>query len=248
MKSPAFQFYPADWLSSQRVALMSLEEEGAYIRLLSFCWQHGSIPSDPEKIACLIGKGASTTLATTLATMFEPGGNGLIHPRLEDEREKQKIWREKSTEGGKKSAAARRQARESNNSKATLEPPLQGWLPNGDNQTATLQSPSTSSNKIPPNPQRGNAGGGMVENAALKVRLGKFFNRRESTRWDEKELKALKSIVPIDPADVDLLEKYYSAIIPPDAMDCRRKNLVTLLNNWNGELDRANVHYASQKS
>ena len=62
-KAPAFQFYPGDWLGSQRVTLMSLEEEGAYIRLLSYCWQHGSIPREPEKIARLIGKGASITLA-----------------------------------------------------------------------------------------------------------------------------------------------------------------------------------------
>ena len=114
MKAPAFQFYAGDWLSSQRVALMSLEEEGGYIRLLAFCWQHGSIPDDPEKIARLIGKGASTTLATTLATMFEPGGNGLVNRRLEEVRLEQEAWRAKSSEGGKKSAecaASRRKPR-----------------------------------------------------------------------------------------------------------------------------------------
>ena len=82
MKAPEFQFYPADWLSSQRVALRCLEEEGAYIRLLSFCWQHGSIPNDPEKMAWLIGKGASTTLATTLARVLaqwlQPNGNSSV--------------------------------------------------------------------------------------------------------------------------------------------------------------------------
>jgi len=48
MKSPSFQFYPRDWLGSQRVQMMTLEEEGVYIRLLCFCWTHGSIPADPE--------------------------------------------------------------------------------------------------------------------------------------------------------------------------------------------------------
>ena len=47
MKSPAFQFYPSDYTSSQRVRLLTLEEEGAYINLLCSCWLHGSIPADP---------------------------------------------------------------------------------------------------------------------------------------------------------------------------------------------------------
>ena len=38
-KSPAFQFYPNDWLSSPRITMMSPAEEGAYIRLLCYDWQ-----------------------------------------------------------------------------------------------------------------------------------------------------------------------------------------------------------------
>jgi len=143
-KRPAFQFYPGDWLGSQRVALLSLEEEGAYLRLLASCWQHGSIPSDPEKIARLIGKGASTTLATTLATMFQPHPYEsalLVHDRLEREREKQDAWAEKSREGGRKSAEKRQNLK---GGSTTLQPPLEGCLPNGSNQKATLQSSSTS--------------------------------------------------------------------------------------------------------
>ena len=131
-KSPAFQFYPSDWLGSQRVSLMTLEEEGAYIRLLAYCWQHGSVPADPEAVARLIGKGASTTLASRVLTMFQPplvpplqpplsGGTILVHQRLEEERGKQLKWSEKSSEGGKKSA----ELRKSRVVQAPLEPPLQ---------------------------------------------------------------------------------------------------------------------------
>jgi len=114
-KSPAFQFYPSDWLGSQRVSMMTLEEEGAYIRLLAYCWQHGSVPADPESVARLIGKGATTTLASRVLTMFQPplvapfsGGNVLVHERLEEERSKQFKWKEKSSEGGRKSAELRK--------------------------------------------------------------------------------------------------------------------------------------------
>lgn len=145
-KRPAFQFYPGDWLGSQRVSLLTLEEEGAYLRLLASCWQHGSIPSDPDKIARLIGKGASTTLATTLATMFQPHPlepNLLVHDRLEREREKQDAWAEKSREGGRKSAEKRQNLK---GASTTLQPPLEGCLPNGSNQKATLLLQSSSTN------------------------------------------------------------------------------------------------------
>ena len=145
-KRPAFQFYPGDWLGSQRVSLLTLEEEGAYLRLLASCWQHGSIPSDPDKIARLIGKGASTTLATTLATMFQPHpleSALLVHDRLERERDKQDAWAEKSREGGRKSAEKRQNLK---GGSTTLQPPLEGCLPNGSNQKATLLLQSTSTN------------------------------------------------------------------------------------------------------
>ena len=137
MKSPAFQFYPADYASSQRVRLMTLEEEGAYINLLCSCWLHGSIPSDPAMAARLVGKGCSATLATTVLTMFTPSSQAgrMVHDRLERERLKQSDWREKSASGGRKSAELRK------GGATTLQPPL----PNGTNQKATLQSSSMSS-------------------------------------------------------------------------------------------------------
>lgn len=141
-KRPAFQFYPGDWLGSQRVSLLTLEEEGAYLRLLASCWQHGSIPSDPEKIARLIGKGSSTNLATTLATMFQPHPTDstlLVHDRLEKERSKQDAWSEKCREGGKKSAELRKIGKGS----STL---VEGLLEGSSNKKATLQSSITSTN------------------------------------------------------------------------------------------------------
>ena len=132
MKSPAFQFYPADYASSQRVRLLTLEEEGAYINLLCSCWLHGSIPADPAMAARLVGKGCSATLATTVLTMFTPSSEAgrMVHDRLERERLKQSDWREKSASGGRKSAELRKGA------STTVQPPLT----NGINQKATLQS------------------------------------------------------------------------------------------------------------
>lgn len=89
--------------------MMTLEEEGAYCRLLWFCWQHGSVPSDPIMAARLIGKGCSIQTAEVVLTMFVPAPEAgrLVHERLEYERRKQENWRLKSKKGGLQSVAAK---------------------------------------------------------------------------------------------------------------------------------------------
>ena len=103
-------FYAGDYLASSRVQLMTLEEEGAYIRLLCHCWNAGSIPKEPEQIARLIGKGASTTLATKVKVMFKQGKNEdeLIHEKLESIRSERASWIAKSRAGGIASGEKRR--------------------------------------------------------------------------------------------------------------------------------------------
>lgn len=108
--NPAFQFYPGDWLKSQRVALMSLEEEGAYIRLLCYCWTHGSIPSDTKQIRKLIGKKCQKTIVESVIRMFEINPENtetLIHPRLAEEKIKQVNFSKNQSLKGKRSSEKR---------------------------------------------------------------------------------------------------------------------------------------------
>lgn len=109
-KAPAFQFYPQDYLSSSRVAVMTLEEEGAYIRLLCYCWTMGSIPKDPVLCARLAGKGCSVEAVTNVQRAFNDcstDSQRLVHDRLEMEREKQRLRRESASNAGKKSGQSR---------------------------------------------------------------------------------------------------------------------------------------------
>lgn len=110
MKAPAFQFYAAEYLADEHVQLMTLEQEGAYIRLLAFCWREGSIPADPAALSMLT-KGGSTKDIAVVIQRFKPHAENiarLVHPRLEAERLKQAEWREKSAKGGRKSGKARK--------------------------------------------------------------------------------------------------------------------------------------------
>lgn len=73
---------------------------------------------------------------------------------------------------------------------------------------------------------------------AEQLRLNALFRRKDSTRWAKSELAAWKAITPIDEDDMRQIERYYRARLPKDG-DYRRRELSTLLNNWNGEVDKA---------
>jgi hypothetical protein len=114
-QSPAFQFYPADWLGDENVSSMSDAQEGAYIRALCFCWREGSIPEDTAALMRMIFKFGSTLTMDDLRVVqrcFNHPSNipgRLLHPRLEKERLKQAEWATKSKNGGVKSAEIRRE-------------------------------------------------------------------------------------------------------------------------------------------
>ena len=72
----------------------------------------------------------------------------------------------------------------------------------------------------------------------LEIRVGKLLNRKETTRMSEKERAALKQIGEPHEDELQLLEEFYNAVIPEEK-DYRRTALLTLLNNWNGEVDKA---------
>lgn len=103
-KSPAFQFYPKDFLTSEHVELMSLAERGVYITLICKCWIEGSLPSDVTALARLCGTpiGAFRRLWPAVEPCFRLAVNGrLTHARLEHERKKQREFRRKQAENGR---------------------------------------------------------------------------------------------------------------------------------------------------
>lgn len=74
-------------------------------------------------------------------------------------------------------------------------------------------------------------------------RIAVLFNRKLTTSWSEKEIKAFKILVKdrlltnID--DLLLLENYYKSERKKGDKGVHRRDLLTFLNNFNGELDRA---------
>jgi len=116
-KSPAFQFYPQDWLSSPRIAMMSLEEQGAYIRLLCYDWTNDGIPK--ESLLGLSTLKVSSPLVEGCFVGHPYKENFLTNERLLTEREKQKAWKKKCSDAGKKSALKRSKEASKNTSKVS---------------------------------------------------------------------------------------------------------------------------------
>lgn len=252
--SPAFQFYPADWLADENVSLMTMEEEGAYIRSLCYCWREGSIPSDPDKLARLLGKGGSTTLATVVQRCFviSPNdGSRMLHMKLESERSKQAAWKEKSAAGGKRSGVARRKALK------TLSqidaPKIEGWFkggsrvvePNGNSSSSSLFS-SLSSFKTPvdgvndlPGMCSDNPVEELSDHAILisqwTIGFESFFGRKYAFTGG-KDGAAVKGLLKIgSPAQVMVIAK--RAWAAADKFYCKHSTTLTgLRSQWNGIL------------
>lgn len=81
-------------------------------------------------------------------------------------------------------------------------------------------------------------------NTPQMLEFGNLMARKESTLWTVAEAAALMAVNP-QPDEIELARKYYHAEIEKKD-DYRRRDIITLLNNWNGELDRARIFITSK--
>lgn len=111
--SPAFSFYPKDFVSSPKVAAMTTQEVGAYVLLLCAAWvgdPQGHLPDDDELLRRIARMTADEWRASKalLMSCFEPDGHGrLYNKRLLRERMRQETHSAAQRENGKRGAASR---------------------------------------------------------------------------------------------------------------------------------------------
>lgn len=103
----------------------------------------------------------------------------------------------------------------------------------------TLQDVLAIVESIEPEP-RAYGLGGDTPDADLKRRINKLYARRETTRWSDKENQALRK-AQIDPQDLAIVEKARAMGFP-----YYRRDILTLLNNWNAECDRSRIYIAEE--
>lgn len=112
-RSPAFQFYPKDFLSSTKVQRMSLTEVGVYMFLLSYEWLNSGIPTDVTQIARIVKVPAPRfrrMWAGPLSECFIEKNGRLVNPRLEQERRVQADYRKKQKDNAARGWQSRRNA------------------------------------------------------------------------------------------------------------------------------------------
>jgi len=110
-KAPALPLYTKDFDTDERVLLMSLEEEGAYNRLIRHQWREGSIPGDLRSLARIlrITAGRARKLwSGVLKTCFDRHPSGrLVNRKVETVREGQRNFHEVRSEAGMRGAEVR---------------------------------------------------------------------------------------------------------------------------------------------
>lgn len=105
-RSPAFQFYPAEFLASRKVDRMSMTERGIYITLLCQCWLDNGLPTDLDELADAVRMKPAQFKRlwenSKLRLCFQERGGKLHHDRLDVERKKQVEYRRRQADAANK--------------------------------------------------------------------------------------------------------------------------------------------------
>ena len=113
--SPAFQFYPSDFLNSPKVRRMSMTERGVYITLLCLDWMDGGLPLDLNLVAKDINVKPSQLRAmfesSQLGQCFEEHGGRYRNDRLIRELKKQTEFRRRQSDNGAKGGRPKKPTR-----------------------------------------------------------------------------------------------------------------------------------------
>lgn len=218
-KAPAFQFYADDFLAG--TITMTNEERGAYIALLCIQWSKGSLTENDFQRVC-IGMPPHSQRICQDKFQIDADGN-YRNKRLEAEREKQDQYRKKQTDNANKRWVGNATAY------ATALP---ADMPNVCSPSPT-PTPKEDTN-APKSPNRLTVDL-SPELEAFRLRVGAMVRRRPETKWSPKELKALKEVFELNTPEEDI--KLVEARYRSDDKYLRRE-LYTLLNNWNGEVDK----------
>jgi uncharacterized protein YdaU (DUF1376 family) len=109
-QSPAFQAYPRDFVGDLDVAALDLEQVGFYWMLLCYAWMKDGLPDDFSKIsrALRISTAKFQKLWEVVGEKFYRDDEGKWrNARQEEEREKQRKYREERSLAGKRGNAER---------------------------------------------------------------------------------------------------------------------------------------------
>jgi hypothetical protein len=242
---PAFQFYPADWRKDPGVQSLDYETRGIWWEII--CLLHESNERGvlllngnpmPEDALCRLLGLDNQKLTTALTTLLTYGvakrresDGALYSKRMVADENLRQIRKMAGSKGG--------------------NPLLLNQKPTTTVKQKPTPSSSSSSSNTPISPKPPAPPSLVLEVQESKpsltpeqIEVGSWFNRRPTTPWSEKELKTWAKIPkPIDPEDWQALRWFYTQ----SGCQYLRRDILTLLNNWTGEIDRAKNYNPDQK-
>ena len=218
-RAPAFQFYADDFLAGTMT--MTNEERGAYISLLCLQWSKGFVTELDIQRICL---GMPTHSHGICQSKFQADPESRYRNlRLEVERSKQKERSQKQTD-----IANLRWKKDANAMPTHYQEDAKAYA----ESVPEVCSPSPS-----PTPKEDTKKEKALnpDLEAFRLRVGAMLRRRPSTKWSTSEIKKLKEVFDLNTPEEDLvrLEQRYKSNDP-----YLRRELETLLNHWNGEIDK----------
>ena len=218
-RAPAFQFYADDFLAGTMT--MTNEERGAYISLLCLQWSKGFVTELDIQRICL---GMPTHSHGICQSKFQADPESRYRNlRLEVERSKQKERSQKQTD-----IANLRWKKDANAMPTHYQEDAKAYAESVPEVCSPSPSPSPTEDT-----KKEKALSPDLE--AFRLRVGAMVRRRPTTQLSTKEMKALKEVFAFNTPESDLvlLEQRYQS-----NDKYLRRELITLLNNWNGEIDK----------
>lgn len=224
MKLPAFQFYPADWRKDPGVQSLDFFARGIWFEII--CLMH---ESDRRGVLLLNGKAMPISALARLLGITED----LLNQNLTTLEAYGVVGREEKTGA----LLCRRMVRDEHIRQVRAEAGKQGGNP------VLLKQKRTTGVKQIPTPSSSTTSSLSSSSSIPCIdRVRGLFRMKSSTSFDKSQEKAWREakalIESTDEESWRLLEWAYSQN-SGDASRYRRQNLDTLLNHWNGEIEKS---------
>jgi uncharacterized protein YdaU (DUF1376 family) len=204
--SPAFQFYPRDFLSDERVRIMDATARGVYITLLCVCWIEGSLPVEDRAIQRIGDCSAEdwARIRDDVLVCFTENDGRYRHGRLDRERQKQAEYAAKQAESGRLGARGRwrKDGKPMRSPKGRHSKPIATPMANNGSASAFSSSSSSSSSsasaeeKDTPQPPEG-AAALPPEKSKVKIRNAGDFPL--ASAWNASTSSPLPKVNEVSP-------------------------------------------------
>jgi uncharacterized protein YdaU (DUF1376 family) len=140
--------YPKDILTDENCSAMTLEEFGAYMRLLLRAWIEGSIPSEPTRLARMLGirRQSFDRIWPAIAPCFLEQDGRLIQQRLEQERSRQRERSAVNSAKGKLGGRPFKSTKHESRGLTTAKP--EESLPSSSPSSASITTETTNNGSV----------------------------------------------------------------------------------------------------